>query len=227
MKDKAIVNIAVCGKTSWYINGQKRLMDSIKKLGEDADLIFTQYENIRLKSAYEDKVLAIKEAVEMGYKKILWLDCSITAIKSLHPIWDRIEKDGYYLYESGSNCAVTCNDKCLNNYGVTRDEAEMIYECASNVVGINLENETGISFYKLWISSLLNESNLGEKWPDENQRLAESTDSRFKYHRNDQSCASLSAGLLGLTLDKEGYFVRRFENKNESETNILILKGGE
>jgi hypothetical protein len=227
LKNKAIVNIAVCSETSWYINGQNRLRDSIIKVSEDADLLFTQYENLRLQSVYEDKVLAIKEAAEKGYKKILWLDCSITAIASLQPIWDKIEQDGYYLYESGSNCAITCNDRCLSNYGLTRDEAEKIKECASNVVGINLESQLGFSFYKLWVSSLLNKSNLGEKWPSKKQRLLESEDKRFKYHRNDQSCASLSAGLLGLSLDKEGNFVRRFENKNENETIIFILKGGE
>lgn len=224
---KAIINAAICSEHSWYIKGQQKLRESLLSVGEDAELLFTQYEELILHSVYEDKILAIKNAKDKGFTKLLWLDCSITAIKSLQPIWDTIEKKGYYLYESGSNCAITCNDNSLMQYGVSRTKAADYYECASNVVGINLEHPKGKAFFDLWISSLRNGANLGLKWPTEIQRLQESQAEIFKYHRQDQSTASLSAGILGLELQKEGIFVSRYENQNKKESTILILKGGE
>lgn len=224
---RVIVNAAICSETSWYIKGQDRLRQSLLDVGETAFLAFTQYEELILHSVYEDKILAIKNAVLAGAKRLIWLDCSITAVKSLEPIWEYIEKHGYYLYESGSRCDITCNDHSLKCYGVTRDTAKLFYECASNVVGINLDNYIGKRFYELWIQSLEDGSNLGLKWPNESQRLQESKDERFKYHRQDQSTASLSAGVLGLKLEKEGEWVSRYENENKKETTILILKGGE
>ena len=44
------------------------------------------------------KVAAIREAVRLGYKKVLWLDCTVTPIIDLNTIFDRIEKNKVYAY---------------------------------------------------------------------------------------------------------------------------------
>lgn len=221
-----IVNAAICSEHSWYNRGQDRLKKSLSDVGSRSDMMFLNYEEVLLHSVYEDKIFAIKQAASIGYEKILWLDCSITAIKPLDEIWDHINRFGYYLYQSGSNCAVTCNDHSLNCYGVTRDRAELFYECATNVVGINLKSNVGKAFYDLWVKSLDDGSNIGLKWPTEIQRKQESKDPRFKYHRQDQSTASLAAGLLGLEIDS-GKFVSRYEANNIQDSTIFVLRGGD
>ena len=223
---RAIVNLSIGTPESWYHKGRLALLESLYNVGEKTHTFFANYERPERKSVYEDKVAHIKHA-GMYFKQILWLDCSITAIKPLDKIWKYIEKNGVYLYQSGANCAETCNDHCLRSYGITRDQAALIPECASNVVGINLEHEVGKKFFDLWIGSLETGAMVGEKWPSLTQRLGESLDKRFKYHRQDQSTASLSAWLAGAKLEREGHFVVRAENLSiKSKDTCLVLKGG-
>lgn len=48
-------------------------------------------------SPYGFKIHAIKAAYEMGYTSILWLDSPAYAVKQdISPIFDKIEKEGYY-----------------------------------------------------------------------------------------------------------------------------------
>lgn len=224
---RAIVTLSIGTPESWYHKGRLALLESLNKVGENATTFFANYEKPERRSVYEDKIAHIKHA-GYYYKQILWLDCSITAIGSLEKVWRYIEKNGVYLYQSGASCAETCNDNCLKTYGITRDQAALIPECASNVVGINLEHETGKKFFDLWIGSLENDSNIGEKWPSVTQKLGESLDARFKYHRQDQSTASLSAWKAGVKLEREGHFVVRHENfsTTKSKDTCLVLKGG-
>lgn len=230
MNKRCIVNAAICNEGSWYKKGQMRLSSSLDAVGEKAIKLFIHHEKPMLRSPYEDKVWAIKTAGSATpYRHLLWLDCSITAIRPLDEIWAHIEKHGYYLYQSGGNCAQTCNDNALETYGFTRDEAEKITEVASNVVGINLDHPVGMQFFNDWTGSLMGNANIGIKWPkNEKEKNSESLDPRFKYHRQDQSTASLSAGRQNLKLEKEGHFVLRHENISRlSDSVIFILKGGE
>lgn len=225
---KAILNYAVGSTSSWYFRGQDVLRRSLKEFSEDKLLVSGSLINPEEQtSPYQEKVSWIKEQGVI-FDMLLWLDCSITAVRSLQPIWDHIESNGVYLYQSGANCAQTCNDNCLKRYGITRDEAELIPECASNVVGINLNHPAGKLFFDLWVNSLESGANFGVKWPSETERLLESQDPRFKYHRQDQSSASLAAHLASVKLDREGHFVVRAENleHHDNDSIIFVLRGG-
>lgn len=222
--NRVIVNLAVGTKESWYHSGQQRLKESLLVQNSETDLFFINKVG-KTSNPYFDKLQAIKSAVENGYRKLLWLDCSIVAIKDLTPIWNYIEQKGYYLYSSGYNCAQTSNDYSLQCYNITRDRAETFTECASNVVGINLDTEIGNSFYQEWIKSLSNGSLDGIKWPKEQERRRESIDKRFLFHRQDQTTASLAANIVGIKMEQEGHFISRLEN-GISQTAILTLKGG-
>lgn len=225
-KGRVIVTLAVGSETSWYFAGQKKLIESLNANGE-TEIFLAAYEKITFGSAYDDKVAHIKHAGQY-FTKLLWLDCSITAIKSLKEIWEYIEKEGVFLYQSGGNCAETCNDHCLKMYNITRDEAERVNECASNVVGIDLSHPKGRKFFDLWVSSLTNGSNVGCKWPSLTERLGESLDPRFKYHRQDQSTASLAAYRADVKLEPEGKFVVRKENLeyHKNDSIVFVLSGG-
>lgn len=226
--NKAIVNIAVASDTSWYHSGQKRLLESLKKQGENADFLFERYEHPKFLTPYADKIHAIYQAYKKGYAKILYLDCSIQAVRPLDDIWAYINENGYYLYQSGYNCAQTCNDKSLNAYGITRDEAQSIYECASNVFGIDCETQRGKDFVEKICASISTGAVYGHKFPNEEQRLQESQDPRFLHHRQDQSVISLVASLYNFFLEREGHFVSRWENAEHTmnENVIFTLKGG-
>jgi hypothetical protein len=225
---RAIVNVAIGSETSWYHDGQKRLRESLEQYDEKSDLHFQSYENPKHISPYADKIAAIYEAYKMGYTKILYLDCSIKAIRPLNDIWSYIDNNGYYLYQSGYNCAQTCNDHSLESYKVTRDEAEKMYECASNVFGIDCETAMGKDFIEQIFKSIETKAIYGIKFPSIEQRLEESQDDRFIHHRQDQSIISIVAGLNKLKMEREGHFVSRWENAQYTmnENIIFTLKGG-
>lgn len=225
--DNCIVNISVGSEHSWYHRGQERLVQSLVDLAGDTkfDILTDCYEEPKTGYVYEDKIMAVYNAAKKGYKKILWLDCSITAVKSIEPIWEWLNDKGYYLYQSGANCAETCNDASISFYGLNRDKAEEIHECASNVVGFNLETMQGYMLLELWTRSLNSKINRGCKWCGKKERRNESLDPRFKYHRQDQSTLSLSAGTLNLKLESEHHFVSRAEN-GVSDTALFKLAGG-
>ena len=229
LHNRVIVNVAVSDPHSWYRKGQQRLIDSLIVQGNKSHYDFTTMENSVYGNPYADKIMSIYNAYKNGYKYILYLDCSIKAIKSTEPIWNYIEEKGYYLYESGENCAQTCNDHCLSCYGITRDSAENMIEGATNVFGISLETDFGQQFIEDIAKSVSNGAVNGVKNPTEEQRLMESADPRFKYHRVDQSVISLVAGKLNLPMEQEGHFVSRWENaeRTMNENIIFTLKGGE
>jgi hypothetical protein len=230
MSNRVIVNVAVSDYDSWYRKGQERLLNSLQKHNNKSNYDFSIMRDSIYGNPYADKIMSIYNAYKRGYKYILYLDCSITAIKNTEPIWNYIEEKGCYLYKSQEeeNCAVTCNDHSLFCYGVTRDSAENMLECSSSVFGISLETDFGQQFIEDIARSVSNGAVNGIKWPTEEQRLMESADQRFKYHRQDQSVISLVAGKLNLPMEQEGHFVSRWENAEitMNENIIFTLKGG-
>lgn len=223
---KVIVNLAVGNPfSSWHHKGRIRLLKSLFK-HETGEVFYMSNarRDVRLKSPYEDKLAFIKQAKSDGHDMILWLDCSIQAIRPLDDIWKWIEEKGYYLYASEYNCAQTCNDNALGIYGVTRDDAENITDVASNVVGINLRHPIGSAFFHKWTRSLKTTANLGEKWPTEKQRLREGQPP-FQFHRQDQSTASLAA--KDLELQRHNHFVYRLEGEGRMNDSVIFtLSGG-
>lgn len=61
---------------------------------------------------YAFKAYALKEAFELGYTTLLWADACMLPIAKLAPLWERIERDGYWF----SRCGYT-------NYEWTADSA--------------------------------------------------------------------------------------------------------
>lgn len=229
---RVVVNVAIGDTDSWYHRGQARLIQSMidhsVQFEHVKSVLMIKKHPTEAPFPYEEKIRAVKSSVEQGFRKILWLDCSIMAIRPLNNIWEYIEKNGYYLYKSGENACQTANDNALDFYGISRNEAEKHNECASNVVGLNLDTEVGLNLYNLWTSSLNGTANRGVKFPSGTERLLESEDPRFKYARQDQTTLSLSAAVLGgVKMEDHNHFVYRDEGGNTpSETAIFRLKGG-
>ena len=220
--DLAIVNHS--STNSWHIKGQQKLRES---LGNHKPLLFSSAAIPILYSFYEDKIYAIKQARDIGFKKILWLDSSITLIegKTLQPIYDWIETNGVYLYPSGYKSGQTANSKALSFYGTNTNEQMLVPEVASNVVGINMETEIGKTFLEEWIKSLQSEANRGIEWPSEYEAMIDNPDPRFLFSRQDQTTATLAAWKTKAPIDNGSLFVYRDGEEVEKESSIFKLKG--
>lgn len=215
--------VVSAGVGAWYPRGVKRLERSLIYHGyPDAMELWTDLppgSPTHQQVPYAMKLRALEIAVEHGYKRLLWLDASIVCVRDPKDMFDEIGHVGYYLYRSGYNCAQSVSDACLRVFGVTRDQAEAMPECASNVVGFDLGNPVGMEFYWRWLKASRDGSFQGSRQHD-----GQSQDPRFLFHRQDQSAASLIANELGMHMHDPGHFCRDY-GPNMQESTIFYRKG--
>ncbi len=195
MNDRVIINFA----TDAYKNGRERLNETVNDIGVDK-LFWTKEEEIgsplHHDNPYAFKIYAFKKAIELGYKKILWLDASVYAIKETYPIWDIIEKEGYLIQSAGHIVGHWANDNCISYFGITRDEAmKMIMHGNAGFLGLNMDFDISKEFFSQWEQSMLDGVFKGG-WRNDDK--SESQDERCRGHRHDMTCGSIIANKLGM-----------------------------
>lgn len=222
MQDKpakyCIVNVALGG---WYEKGQKRLKESLVYHGFAHDIILWKdwpndfYSN---GCSYNIKAAAFLSASLEGYTHILWCDASVWALKDPQRIFEIIDVEGYYAWSNGYNCAQECNDRSLEYFGVTRDEAENMSCVSSGIIGFNTNNPLGGEMLKKWLQSCEDGIFSGSRNHDN-----QSQDPRFLHHRQDQSCISLIMGKMGIKIPG-AELCRYYEPVMPAET-IFAIRG--
>lgn len=192
---KAVINFA----TGYYIKGQQRLQRTLTQFGYDGDFLpFNDVAQIgapkHQDNPYAFKIYCFEKALEQGYTKILWLDASIYAIAPIDPVWDMVDKIGYCKQYAGHLAGTWTNDRTLEYFGVTRDEA-MKMEMYGNggFLALDFDNELAAEFYAKWKAAMEAGMFIGQ-WNNTTQ--SESQDARCQGHRHDMSCGSIIANQL-------------------------------
>jgi hypothetical protein len=174
---------------------------------------------------YGFKVYCWEHAIELGYKRILWLDSSCFAIKNINSIFDHISEHGYIMQEAGQYVGSWSSDTVLNYFGITRDEAmTMLMYGNAGFLGFDVQNPTAQNFLQRWKQAMEAGMFKGE-WDNNNK--TESSDERCKGSRHDMTCGSIIANQLGMEYQKGTewleYSSPGAEPKNET---ILIYASG-
>jgi len=206
----------------WYPRGQKRLQESLIYHGFSGDFIpFIGWanDNYDKECPYNVKASAIEEAIKMGYESFLWLDCSVWALKNPDKIFDKINDEGMLMLTSGYNAAQTCSDKCLQYFGVTRNQAEQMPDASTGVFGFNINHPKGKEFITRWLQSAKDGAFAGSREHDN-----QSQDPRFLFHRQDQSCASIICGLMGIQMHNYGEYASYYTPKMD-ESIVFAIQG--
>lgn len=198
MKEACFINVGI---KYWYPKGSMRLKGTLLDKGFPGDIII--WDNHWPRDAggynkncvYNCKAAAFEEAIERGYKTIIWGDCSMTALRNVTPLVERIKADGMWIGKSGYNCAQVCTDAQLAYFDITRDQAEAIPDCASGIFGINVDHQAALSVIKEWIQAARNGVFSGSRL-----HARQSADPRFMFGRQDQSCLSLILHKHGVPL---------------------------
>lgn len=171
--------VSLATKNSRYVDGLARLSNSLRDNANGIDFLGFIHEHsvgapLHTDNNYAFKVYAIQKAIDAGYTKILWLDSSVFAIAPVQPIFDIINKNGYWFEGAGCYLGDWCNDKALNYYGISRDLAKNIQLIQGGFMGFDIESKVGLSLFQN-LSRALSEGLFNGSWSD---------------HRHDQSCMS-------------------------------------
>lgn len=141
---RCIINVAVGG---WYPRGQQRLRYSLEEQDRKcgADLMFWDRwppgSPAHSELPFAFKSYAFRLAREAGYQQILWLDAACWAVRSLQPLWSKLDRDGFVFINNGWTMASCSSDFALEFFGYkTRDEAEKLLELTALCMGINLDD---------------------------------------------------------------------------------------
>lgn len=215
-----IINAAIGG---WYPRGQRRLRRSLIEHGYHGEMMFWDKwpnDNFDKSCVYNVKAAAFEEAIAAGFTNILWIDCSGWVIADPTPIFQQLDRDGYFILQSGYNCAQVCSDACLGHFGIDRDKAETINDSSTITFGVRIGNPIADDFIARWLNSAMEGAFHGNRVHD----AADSTDKRFLFHRQDQACASLAAYLSGVELTPFGGLCAYYE-KQLPESVCLVYRG--
>jgi hypothetical protein len=184
-----------------------RLQESMRR-HTDADLLmFTDYKQINSEPhqviPYKFKAMAINEAINKGYELILWCDSPIVAVKPLDYLFDHINRKGYVFFDNiGHPLGRWTNDKCLEYFKVSREQAMDIKMIMACCMGFKVNNLTAGRFLADYIA--LADKLYPGTWAD---------------HRHDQTVASFLIHELQMKILKgqETFFAY------ESHRNVLPI----
>ena len=166
---------------------------------------------------YASKVYVMQAAVKAGFTSILWADTSIVACQSLFPIWELVERVGYWFRNAPQpNVGPWICDAALPLLGITREQAFKIPKIATHSLGLDLEKSIAQEFLSQWMAAANNGSFRG---PRDNTNGAASSDPRVMGHRQDLSAASVIANRLGMASTLNNFL--SFESQ-ESDTILKV-----
>jgi hypothetical protein len=223
---RAIVSFA--NERGNYIKALERLGESLKGNTDATFFPFIGEESIgapnHLDNPYSFKIYAIEKVKAQGYKQILWLDSSVVLRKDISPIFEEMESRGYIMQEAGCYVGEWCNDKTLQAFNITRNEA-MTMPCYGNagLLGLNFYSRTAYDFFYRWKWAMQKGLFIGE-WNNDNK--TESQDERCKGHRHDLVCGSIIACQLAMRY-KSGLELLQYSSPDEPLINDSIYFSAE
>jgi hypothetical protein len=182
-----------------YIEPQRDLVVSIKKYSNYDVLTFTRFEEIgspaHKDSPYEFKLFSIKKARELGYEIVIWVDAPMRLIRPIDSLIPKVKELGIYIQQDGWTVGQWANDKALEYFGISRDDAMKILNTSAGIMIFDFTNNIS----SIFLDELFKCASAGlfrGHWNNKNK--TESQDERCLGHRHDQTCVELVANKLGI-----------------------------
>ena len=199
----------------WYPRGQKRLIESLFKIKYDGEvLLFDWFLVERLltkrcpshqEAPYAFKYYILDYAKEKGYDNVLWLDSSYWAVKSLHLLFEEINRNGYVLQESrGYYLGNWCSDAALREMKISRGQALSMLMHDGGLIGLNMHNITSLSFLANMLKHSQNKNLFPGSWTNEKQQV--SSDKKVLGHRHDMSIGTIVSNQLKMKAVPKGTY---------------------
>jgi hypothetical protein len=155
---------------------------------------------------YAFKIYAIKNMMEEGIPAIMWMDSSIVPQAPLNPLWELIERQGYWFSANPPwDCGQFTCDAALPALGISREEAFNIPHVMATAFGLDFRHDITREFYTEYMRLVNEKTAFRGAWNNRNK--AASSDPRVLGHRHDQTVASVLAWRLGMTLTTPPEFI--------------------
>ena len=141
--------ICYCSINNAYQMKLQRLIESIKRVGFEGDIIYRigGWPNmeaggiILCDTPYAFKVSAFEEALRLGYKQVLWLDLSVVVLSDIKAVFEKIKADGAYFRKSffvfEREDVIT--SELAEAYNMSLNELKSFPHYAAGVLGFDLE----------------------------------------------------------------------------------------
>jgi hypothetical protein len=138
-----------------------------------------------------------------NYGLILWLDASIVPVSSLDPLWNKIEKDGYWIARNGWNNYEWTADSAYPDLfpGMKIEQARQVNKQIPHLVGaafgLNTRTDTGQKFLRDYLH-LAKSGAFRGPWKNIPDEPCAPPD--VFGHRHDQTAMSVIAWRLGMKI---------------------------
>lgn len=226
MNKICVLNFATRSSAA-YSKGQRRLVKSLKSNQFGGDIITWtsehQFNSPQHKSIpYAFKPYALDWARKEGYDAALWLDASFYAVRPLEPVFKIIMQEGHLMQRDGNRLGSWTHDKCLEKYGITRDEAMQIPLYTAGCTGLDFSNERSLEYLKRWKEASADGVSFVGDW--KNRKGSCSQDKRCQGHRHDMSVGSILAHQLKMPL-QHPWSIFTYGPRKQHPDVYMICKG--
>lgn len=210
---RCVVNVA----TGHYTVGQDRLTTELLKYSPNTDMM--RWANVLPPGSpshadvpYGFKAWALFEALVADCDLVLWADACMIPIRSMTPLWERVERDGYWISNNGYWNAEWTASSAYPLLGISEEENWTVKHVVATCFALNLQSEIGKSALDQYIRFAQNGAFCGP-W----------TGGIGTQHRHDQTALSVIAHRLGMQLTNAPEI---FAYKGgETEATLVVADG--
>jgi hypothetical protein len=232
---RAVVNVG----TGRYRSGSERLRAEVSKYGEGCAFFSWSDPLPEEWPKHSDKMYAFKAhalaASVVNAEVLLWCDSAVVPVRSMEPLWEKIERDGYYVPLNGWVNADWTADSAYDDLfpGVPIEQArEMnkIPHAVATAFGINTRSEVGAEFLREYYRLSNTDAFKGpwsntrnpNHWNYHPDMMGDCGPENVLGHRHDQSSLSVIAHRLGMTMTQCPEF---FAYPPGAENTVLLAIG--
>lgn len=202
---RCIVNVA----TGAYVRGQHRLAMNPHVIDTPVMLFADQMppgSPSHHAVPYAFKPWAMKAAADMGATVLLWADACILPVRSLEPLWEKIERDGAWISRNGWSNHQWTAESAYADLGITPEENREIPHVVATTFGLNLEHPTGRAIFDEYLRLAQTNAFKGPWWNRNNPEYRTRAGAApcgppdVLGHRHDQTVLSVLAHRYGVQL---------------------------
>jgi hypothetical protein len=190
------------------------MIDSIKKIYPDANMMMWATESRdsahpsasvppgytnHATSTYGFKVHCVRNCIDAGYKKVIFLDAAMTLQAPLDSIMSLAHKHGVLATVGGAELQNVTSDRCLEFIEKTREDVTGIQMVGGSIYVFDFTNPVAMKVFEYW-ENLEHNGMFGSE--EDHSR------GRLQGHRQDETCMALAMHEYGIPIvgyDEIGY----------------------